>query len=167
MRNKIIIATACIVCVAIVGGVNAPSRGGSVQHVAASPDTSDASVVGLAELRRIANTYCNNEIRFKRDYAGRKFEAVMPFNNASKQLFGLLPGYMLTFGPGGMSGGNVVCSIDDEPTIQRVIEWNKGRKAVIRGSIRDVNFMGDLHLGADCTTIEVANHAPRRYAPSR
>jgi hypothetical protein len=120
--------------------------------------TVTASVIGLAgnvahaaidtrpelgpdDIAKAIETAKQNELRFKRDYEGRTIFFSWVFYKVSSSFS---DGWRVEFGNGSFSG-NVYCRVSDQSTLNRVIEWDKGHHATIRGTIVDGSW-GDLEL---------------------
>ena len=97
------------------------------------------------DIERAVATYKQNEMRFTRDYVGKTIEFEWTFDRAKAKLFG--DGYRVVFG-GGLFGG-ADCDVQDQKTIDAVIDWNKGQRVHVYGTIHDVTF-GTLQLKS-CT----------------
>ena len=104
--------------------------------------TSIAADFGAKDIQRAIDTYRQNEMRFQRDFVGRSIEFVWVFDKASSRFFG--NGYRVSFGNGGFNGG-VDCIVSDQETLDKIVEWNKGQRAFVSGTIDDVS-VGDLKL---------------------
>lgn len=101
-----------------------------------------AADFGPTDIQRAIETYKQNEIRFGRDFAGKTISFTWTFNRARSRMFS--NGYVVEFGNGGFSGG-VECDVNDQATIDTIIEWNKGQRVSVTGTIDDVT-MGTLQL---------------------
>jgi len=102
-----------------------------------------AADLGPEDIQRAIETYKQNEIRFKRDFVGKTIGFTWTFYNAKGNFFDDSE-VRVEFG-GGRFSGNVVCEDVDQKTKDLVIEWNKGQKASVSGTVNDVWF-GNLHL---------------------
>jgi len=105
-----------------------------------------AADYGPTDIQRAIDTYKQNEIRFGRDFAGKTISFTWTFHKARSRMFS--NGYVVEFGNGGFSDG-VSCDVSDQGTIDTVIEWNKGQRVSVVGTIYDVT-MGTLQL-KECT----------------
>jgi len=101
-----------------------------------------AAEFGGSDIQRAIDTYRANEVRFQRDFAGRSIDFNWVFYKASSRFIG--SGYRITIGNGGFSG-NVDCIINDQATLDQLVNWNKGQRIHVTGIIDDVT-MGDLQL---------------------
>jgi len=108
-----------------------------------------SQVFGANDITRIAQTSRDNAARFNRDFRGRSFEAKLPVNSISEN-FIFLDRYTATFGTSRF-GGNVTCDVKDRPTINRMMDWDRGQMVTISGTIRTA-VMGDILLD-DCQYI--------------
>ena len=97
-----------------------------------------------ADLPRVVSTYRENEMRFKRDFFGKKFSDVMPFLKATEKLFSK-DSYTISFG----ESTSADCSVTSPEDISTIANWNKGDKIYVEGIIRDVT-MGSVQLDS-CT----------------
>lgn len=109
---------------------------GSVEHV-------NAQDLGESDLKKIAGTYSENEMRYKRDFAGKSFSAVLPFRSAKENMF-FKGQYRVGFGRGGFTS-DVDCTIDNTADVNRVTDWNKGDMIHVSGVVSDVT-MGSVEL---------------------
>jgi hypothetical protein len=101
---------------------------------------------GAKDIQTITKTAKSNEIRFKRDYKGKPFTANLPVNRISEN-FLFKDRYTATFGSN-MLGNNVTCEVRDQPTIELMMDWDKGQKVTVSGTIDDT-LLGDIKL-KDC-----------------
>ncbi len=53
--------------------------------------------LGAPDIQPIINTYRENEIRFKRDYVGKQFSAVLPFFKVSEGFLSSIDGAQVQF----------------------------------------------------------------------
>jgi len=104
---------------------------------------------GANDIARIAQTSRDNAARFNRDFRGRSFKAKLPVNHISEN-FLFSDRYTATFGTSRF-GDNVTCDVKDRPTIDRMMDWDRGQMVTISGTIR-TTVMGDILLD-DCQYI--------------
>lgn len=102
-----------------------------------------AQSLGEGDMKKIAGTYEENEMRFKRDFAGKSFSAVLPFRNATENIF-FKGQYDVGFGKGNFLA-DVDCTVSSVADIDRISDWNKGDMISVTGRISDVT-MGVIQL---------------------
>jgi TPR repeat protein len=101
------------------------------------------SPLGASDVTKIVSTYHENEMRFKRDFFGKRFSGVMPFLKTTEQMFSKNT-YTVGFGAGS-SLSDVDCKVSAPDEISLITDWNKGDKIRVEGVIRDVT-MGAVQL---------------------
>jgi len=114
-----------------------------------------AQTLGADSLKKMVDTYEQNQIRFNRDYRGKEFEAILPFRAARETFFG--GEYTVEFGTKGFLS-ELGCTVSDKDAVNRLIDWNKGDRIKVRGVVKDVSF-GAVRLD-DCM-FEVIESAPQ------
>jgi hypothetical protein len=105
-----------------------------------------SQVFGADDIARIAQTSRDNAARFNRDFRGKSFKAKLPVRSISEN-FLISDRYTATFGNNPF-GGNVTCDVKDRPTINLMMDWDRGQIVTISGTIRST-MMGDIRLD-DC-----------------
>jgi len=100
-----------------------------------------------SDLPKVVSTYRENEMRFKRDFLGRKFLDVLPFMNSKEKIFAK-DSYTVSFGTGRVLG-DVDCTVSSPAAIAEIANWNKGDSIHIEGVVKDVTF-GSVQLNP-CT----------------
>ena len=105
-----------------------------------------SQVFGAKDIAGIVKTSRDNAARFKRDYKGKPFKAKLPVNSISESFF-TSDQYSATFGTGTFSG-NVTCKVKDRPTINLMMDWDRGQMVTISGTISGT-VLGDIRLD-DC-----------------
>src|SRR5260221_2692499 len=95
------------------------------------------------DIRTIVDASRTNEPRFNRDYKGKVFSAVLPFQSISERTFG---GYQVNM-------GGAYCFPNDQAMAHRMIEWRGGHNAKITGTIHSTLF-GDIWLDDECVITE-------------
>src|SRR5262245_16805917 len=115
-----------------------------------------AAELGPQDIQRAVDTYKQNEIRFERDFKGRTIGFTWIFYKASSRLFS--NGYRVSFG----NNGDVVCTVQDPKVLDQIVEWNKGQKVSVSGTIDDVTF-GTLYLQG-CTIQALRKMSPAQGA---
>jgi hypothetical protein len=118
-----------------------PASAASVPSVPVPSNITDP--LHANSLPKIVDTYRQNEARFKRDFMGQQFEAVLPFNSAKESFFSR-DKYLVGFGSGGFSS-EVDCFVSDKAIMSRIVDWNKGDSVKVSGVIKDVT-MGSVQL---------------------
>jgi hypothetical protein len=132
---RLLILAACgIVAFAVYGGDKAAP---------APPVTSKSVDFSARDIRTIVDASRTNEPRFNRDYKGKVFSAVLPFQSISEKTFG---GYQVN-----MVGA--YCFPNDQAMVHRMIEWRSGHSAKITGTIHSTMF-GDIWLDDNCVIAE-------------
>jgi hypothetical protein len=101
---------------------------------------------GAKDIATITKTSWSNEMRFKRDYKDKPFQAALPVNRISEN-FLLKDRYTATFGKN-IIGNNVTCYVSDKPTIELMMDWDEGQMVTVSGTIDDT-ILGDIEL-KDC-----------------
>jgi len=98
--------------------------------------TAYAADFGVADVPTIVSTYRQNSVRFKRDFVGKTFSAILRFDSASEHFWGSLTA--------AFDGGNVIClSITGDTT--KIADWNQGDHIKVDGTVYDVT-LGALQL---------------------
>lgn len=90
------------------------------------------------DLPNIVSTYHENEMRFKRDFVGKRFLDALPFRSATENMF-LKGMYTVGFGTGKLVS-DVDCTITSTAAIDRIADWNKGDLIHIEGIVTDVTM---------------------------
>jgi hypothetical protein len=90
------------------------------------------------DLPNMVSTYHENEMRFKRDFVGKRFLDVLPFRSATENMF-LKGMYTVGFGTGSLVS-DVDCTITSPAAIDRIADWNKGDLIHIEGIVTDVTM---------------------------
>ena len=85
---------------------------------------------GPDDVATIVTTYKQDEARFNRDYAGKKFSGIMPFYSAQSSLVG---GYYISLG-----SGIVLCEYVRSSDVDNANDWNRGDPIQVKGMIDDV-----------------------------
>jgi hypothetical protein len=85
---------------------------------------------GPDDLATIVTTYKQDEARFSRDFAGKKFSGIMPFYSAQSSLVG---GYYISLG-----SGIVLCEYVRSSDFNNANNWNRGDPIQVKGTIDDV-----------------------------
>jgi hypothetical protein len=93
-----------------------------------------------SDLPRIIETSQSNDIRFNRDFAGKAFGTIGNFRGASENPF-WKGHYNVSFG----ESGRVYCWVSDAETLATIADWHKGRRVVVRGTIKNTT-LGNLEL---------------------
>jgi hypothetical protein len=106
----------------------------------------EARTYGPGDVALIAETSKSNEMRFNRDYKGQNFVGTLPLARISEDPF-VKGNFRVEFGAGGF-GNNVDCKVQDQRTVDVMIDWNKGQSVTVSGVIADT-LMGDIQL-SDC-----------------
>jgi len=105
-----------------------------------------SQVFGVDDIARIAQTSRDNAARFNRDFRGQTFKGKLPVRSISENF--LIPErYTATFGKN-LFGGNITCDVKDRPTINLMMDWDRGQMVTISGTISGTT-MGDIRLD-DC-----------------
>jgi len=113
-----------------------------------------AQALNSNDIAAVANASRTNEIRFNRDYKGRAFSDIMIFESASENPF-TAGHYRLAFQSGKSTsflGNGVDCKTSDQSVLNEVIDWNKGQRVSVTGTIR-TTLMGDIQLD-DCKLVK-------------
>jgi TPR repeat protein len=105
--------------------------------------SNSAVLLGGDDLPNVVSTYRENEMRFKRDFLGKKFSDVLPFLKATEKLFSK-DDYRVSFGTGKVLG-DLDCTVASPAEISEIANWNKGDKIHVEGIVKDVT-MGSVHL---------------------
>jgi hypothetical protein len=105
-----------------------------------------AEVLGYQSIPHIVATHKDNELRFKRDYAGKRLSFSSTFAGA-REGFG---GIRVTFGSGNIGQTDIDCKMETtNPMVAKIIDWRKGLRVNVEGTIYSV-FVNDITL-TDCT----------------
>lgn len=127
------------------------ARGSDGSRDGRSPTLRDDDAKGArltgADLSRIVGTYRENEMRFKRDFQGRRFADILPFYKTTEKLFSK-DEYTVSFGTGRVAG-EIDCTVASASGIAEIANWNRGDKVRIEGIVRDVTI-GSVQLES-CT----------------
>ncbi len=99
------------------------------------------------DMPMIVDTYKKNEMRFVRDFKGKRFDDDTSFANARQNLI-TSGSYTVIFGAGGF-GGNLTCETSDPKEVNTIADLDKGDRVHVSGEVKDVTF-GDIQL-RDCT----------------
>jgi hypothetical protein len=83
-----------------------------------------------------------NEIRFNRDYRDQAFDATLPLAEIA-EISWRKGEYRVSFSVSDDYG--VDCIVSDQAVLDRMVNWNKGRKVEVSGSIGKA-VIGDLQL---------------------
>jgi hypothetical protein len=105
--------------------------------------TSQQTPFGAKDIETITKTAKSNQMRFKRDYKGKLFEATLPVNRISENFLSK-DRYTATFGRNTFSN-NVDCEVADQKTIELMMDWDEGQMVTVSGTIDDT-IMGDIRL---------------------
>jgi TPR repeat protein len=105
--------------------------------------SNSAVILAADDLPKIAKTYRENEMRFKRDFFGKQFSGVLPFMSAKESMFSEGT-YSVGFGTGNFSS-DIDCNVKSPAEIAEIANWNKGDKIRIGGVVKDVT-MGTVVL---------------------
>jgi hypothetical protein len=96
-----------------------------------------------SDLPKVVSTYRENEIRFKRDFFGKRFSDVLLFRSVTENI--LIAGkYEVGFGTGQFLS-DLDCSVTFPAEISKIANWNKGDKIRVEGIVQDV-VMGSVRL---------------------
>ncbi len=109
--------------------------------------TPTKAVLSSADLPNVVKTYHENEIRFKRDFFGKRFSDVLPFRSATVSIFSKGT-YRVGFGTGSFSS-DIDCKVTSQGDISVIVNWNKGDNIHVEGIVSDVT-MGSVQLD-QCT----------------
>src|SRR5262249_5191319 len=102
-----------------------------------------AADLGPEAIQGSMDSYKNNKLRFNRDYKGKTIAFSWLFEEVSGKSYS--DGYRVKFGPGGLFSDGVVCYVLDQAVLNKIVEWNKGQKISVSGTIDDISF-GNLEL---------------------
>lgn len=105
-----------------------------------------AQSYGQKDIETIKSAYQANQLRFKRDYVGKAFDATIPLHTLSENSF-LAGKFNASFGTDLL--GEVECKVEAQADLDLLIEKSKGDPIHITGLIDDVGF-GSIEL-ARCT----------------
>jgi hypothetical protein len=106
--------------------------------------SSNAENLSMQDLTAMHDTYKANQIRFKRDYAGRQFVGRIQFRTVRESIFGDGE-YTVEFGTGGFTS-DLDCKVSDPAVLDTIIDWNKGDMITVSGVVKD-SMMGSIQLG--------------------
>jgi hypothetical protein len=103
-----------------------------------------AQALSASDLPQMHSTYSNNQARFKRDYVDKTLTARLPIHSITEEMFAK-GSYRV--GLGNVSGfsADVDCVVSDKPTIDKVMDWNKGDVVTVSGRVSD-RVMGSIIL---------------------
>jgi putative nucleic acid binding protein len=108
----------------------------SSQSAKQTTSSNESGSFSARDIAKIISTYDDNEMRFKRDYAGQTFSDSLPFESASEPPF-VKDQYIVSFGrKGGL--GKVYCIIKNPSDIAEVANWHKGDMIRIQAKIYNV-----------------------------
>ena len=96
----------------------------------------DAASLDSNDLPSVVGTYKENELRFARDFRGRRFLGTLPFLSAAESPFekGM---YRVSFGKGAFLS-SLDCITTSSTQISAVVDWNKGDPIHIDGIVDSV-----------------------------
>jgi len=103
--------------------------------------------LGSADIQRIHATYENNQARFFRDFAGKRFSSKMPIARVSENVI-FRGSFNVFLGPGGLLG-DVQCEVSNKNDVARITEMNMGDIVTVSGVIKD-HTLGVIEL-KDCS----------------
>ena len=102
-----------------------------------------AQALSNSDINRMHETYEANQARFKRDYVGKTLNANLPLSRVTETLFNK-NSYRISLGNRRIFS-DVDCVVSDKPTVDKIMNWNKGDLITVSGRVSD-HVMGSIIL---------------------
>jgi len=102
-----------------------------------------AQALSNSDIAPMHETYDANQARFKRDYVGKTLKANLPMSQVTESIFNK-NSYRISLGNRSLLS-DVDCVVSDKPTIDKIMNWNKGDLITVSGRVSD-HVMGSIIL---------------------
>ena len=110
-----------------------------------SPPSEPVRVFSESDTQAIVENSRNNELRFDRDYKGRRLVARGSFKSVSKAILSELYEIVVK-----TVGGDIWCKTGDKKILANAINWSSGQQVITSGRI-STTVMGSIILDDGCT----------------